>query len=112
MNRNLMSGLSGLVLLALVSILSAKEIPTSKPERLGFSSDRLDNITEFMNRKVADGTMVGGMGLIARGGKVIYEQTYGMADREAERVMEEDAIYRIYSMTKPITGVALMILYE
>ena len=65
-----------------------------------------------MNRKVADGTMVGGMGLIARGGKVIYEQTYGMADREAERVMEEDAIYRIYSMTKPITGVALMILYE
>ena len=63
-----------------------------------------------MNRKVADGTMVGG--LIARGGKVIYEQTYGMADREAERVMEEDAIYRIYSMTKPITGVALMILYE
>ena len=45
MNRNLMSGLSGLVLLALVSILSAKEIPTSKPERLGFSSDRLDNIT-------------------------------------------------------------------
>ena len=112
MNRNLMSGLSGLALLVLVSILSAKEIPTSKPERQGFSSDRLDNITEFMNRKVADGTMVGGMGLIARGGKVIYEQTYGMADREAERVMEEDAIYRIYSMTKPITGVALMILYE
>ena len=112
MNRNVMSGLSGLVLLALVSILSAKEITTSKPERQGFSSDRLDNITEFMNRKVADGTMVGGMGLIARGGKVIYEQTYGMADREAERLMEEDAIYRIYSMTKPITGVALMILYE
>ena len=60
-----------------------------------------------MNRKVADGTMVGGMGLVARKGKVIYEQTYGMADREAERVMEEDAIYRIYSMTKPVTSVSL-----
>jgi CubicO group peptidase (beta-lactamase class C family) len=56
--------------------------------------------------------MVGGMGLIARNGKIVYSQTYGQADRETERAMETDAIYRIYSMTKPITGVALMMLYE
>jgi CubicO group peptidase (beta-lactamase class C family) len=65
-----------------------------------------------MNAKVEDGTMVGGMGVIARNGKVVYSQTYGQADREAGRAMEEDAIYRIYSMTKPVTSVALMMLYE
>mgnify|MGYP001222155471 CR=1 FL=1 len=102
------------VLVALLVCLSllAKEIPAGKPERQGFSSERLNKITEHMNAKVEDGTMAGGMGLIARNGKVIYQQTYGFADREAGRVMENDAIYRIHSMTKPITAVALMILYE
>ena len=65
-----------------------------------------------MDAKVSDGTMVGGMGVIARNGKIVYSQTYGQADREAKRAMEADAIYRIYSMTKPVTGVALMMLYE
>lgn len=92
--------------------VSAREIPSSSPERQGFSSDRLDFLTEFMDAKVAQGTMVGGMGVIARNGKIVYSQTYGQADRETERPMEADAIYRIYSMTKPITGVALMMLYE
>jgi len=91
---------------------SAREISDSSPERQGFSSERLDRLTEFMDAKVTDGTMIGGMGLIARNGKVVYSQTYGQADRETERAMEADAIYRIYSMTKPITGVALMMLYE
>ena len=90
----------------------AREIGTSKPERQGYSSERLEKITAFMDAKVADGTMVGGMGVIARNGKIIYQRTYGQADREAGRPMEADAIYRIYSMSKPITGVALMMLYE
>ena len=92
--------------------VSAREIPTSSPERQGFSGDRLDFLTDFMDAKVSDGTMVGGMGVIARNGKIVYSQTYGQADREAKRAMEADAIYRIYSMTKPVTGVALMMLYE
>ena len=97
----------------LVSLqLSAKEIPSSRPERQGFSSERLNKITEHMNAKVEDGTMVGGMGLIARNGKIIYQKAYGFADRENGRVMECDTVYRIFSMTKPITAVALMILYE
>jgi CubicO group peptidase (beta-lactamase class C family) len=65
-----------------------------------------------MNSKVGEGMMVGGMGMIARNGKIIYSQTYGEADREAGKPMTEDAIFRIYSMTKPVTGVALMMLYE
>jgi len=85
---------------------------STKPERQGFSSERLAKLTQLMNAKVEDGTMVGGMGMIARNGKIIYSQTYGQADREAGKVMTDDAIYRIYSMSKPITGVALMMLYE
>ena len=98
--------LTGLLLLALVG--TAKELPTTKPEREGFSQERLDKLTAFMDGRVADGTMVGGLGMIARNGKVIYSQTYGQADRENQREMQEDAIFRIYSMTKPITAVALL----
>jgi len=100
------------VVLACAGPAHGREIGSSSPERQGFSSDRLERLTQFMEAKVDDGTMVGGLGVIARNGKVIYSQPYGQADREAGRVMEEDAIFRIYSMTKPITGVALMMLYE
>jgi CubicO group peptidase (beta-lactamase class C family) len=100
------------VLLACAGSVHGREIGSSSPERQGFSSDRLDRLTQFMEAKVDDGTMVGGLGVIARNGKVIYIESFGQADREAGRVMEEDAIFRIYSMTKPITGVALMMLYE
>ena len=96
----------------MIAPVSAKEIGSAKPERQGFSSERLEKLTQLMNAKVDDGTMVGGMGMIARNGKIIYSQTYGQADREAGKAMTDDAIFRIYSMTKPITGVALMMLYE
>ncbi len=90
----------------------ARDLPTSKPAREGLSATRLERITEHMNQAVADGVMVGGLGLIARNGRVVYEETYGLADREAGTPMREDTIFRIYSMTKPITSVAVMMLYE
>jgi CubicO group peptidase (beta-lactamase class C family) len=65
-----------------------------------------------MNKAVKDGVMVGGLGMIARNGKIIYNETYGLSDREANKPMKEDALFRIYSMSKPITSVALMMLYE
>jgi CubicO group peptidase (beta-lactamase class C family) len=100
------------VLLLLAGTVAAKELPDIKPERVGVSAERLERLTELMNARVADGTMVGGLGMIARNGKIVYSETYGQADREAGRAMTEDAIFRIYSMTKPITAVALMMLYE
>ena len=54
--------------------VSAREFSNSSPERQGFSSERLDRLTEFMDAKVEDGTMVGGMGLIARNGKIVYRK--------------------------------------
>lgn len=82
------------------------------PLDTGVSEARLARITDYMNQAVSDGTMVGGLGLIQRRGQVVYEETYGQADREAGRPMTQDAIFRIYSMSKPITGVAVMMLHE
>ena len=98
--------------IVVVPSVEGREIASAKPERHGFDSERLGKLTDSMNARVADGTMAGGLGLIARNGRIVYQQTYGFADREARREMATDAVFRIYSMTKPITGVALMMLYE
>jgi CubicO group peptidase (beta-lactamase class C family) len=90
----------------------AREIPAAQPERVGLDPERLARISDYMNQAVADGTMIGGQAVIARNGRLAYSGTWGMADREAGERMTEDTIFRIYSMTKPITAVALMILYE
>ncbi len=82
------------------------------PASQGFSTERLARIDARMNEAVRDGVMVGGHALIARRGKLVYEQVWGMADREMGRPLEDDALYRIYSMTKPVTAVALLMLYE
>jgi CubicO group peptidase (beta-lactamase class C family) len=65
-----------------------------------------------MQQAVADGVMIGGLGLIARNGNLVFSETWGLRDREAALPMSDDTIFRIYSMTKPITGVALMMLFE
>lgn len=106
------SGLLIALAVLLAPVTSARDLPSTKAEREGFSSQRLARIGTHMNQAVADGTMVGGLGLIARNGRVVYSDTWGMRDREARQPMETDSIFRIYSMSKPITGVALMMLFE
>ena len=78
----------------------------------GLSTERLARIGAVMNEHVADGRIAGAIGLIARRGKVGYFETYGFQDKEAGVPMRKDTIFRMYSMTKPITGVAVLILYE
>ena len=93
--------------------VSAEEgIEFGKPERNGMSVERLQRITAHMDKRVENGIMAGGLGMIARNGKVVYTRTWGEMDREAGKPMEEDTIFRIYSMSKPITSVAVMMLYE
>ncbi len=102
-----------LLFVALVSGQAlAREIAETQPGRVGLDAERLERISQYMNQAVADGTMVGGMAMIARNGRLAYTETWGMKDREAGEPMTEDAIFRIYSMSKPITAVALMMLYE
>lgn len=82
------------------------------PETVGLSSSRLTNIRSVMSQHVMDKKIAGASALIARHGKIAYQETWGMADRELGSPMRLDTIHRIYSMSKPITGVALMMLYE
>ena len=86
--------------------------PVVAPETVGLSGNRLTNIRTVMNRHVAEKHIPGASGLIARRGKIAYQETFGMADMEAGTPMRMDTIHRIYSMTKPITSVAVMMLYE
>lgn len=114
MKRLLLSMLA--ILLTLSSIpVSSKTIsdpPTAAPEEVGLSSNRLTHIRAVMNQHVADKQIPGASGLIARKGKIAYQETFGMADMEAGKPMRMDTIHRIYSMSKPITSVAVMMLYE
>jgi CubicO group peptidase (beta-lactamase class C family) len=79
----------------------------------GFDEGRLERITEHLaSRYVEPGKVAGCQALVAREGRVAYLRSLGAADRENEVPVREDTIWRIYSMTKPITSVALMTLYE
>jgi CubicO group peptidase (beta-lactamase class C family) len=91
---------------------SAQDSSRTKPEDLGFSSDRLDRITEIFREDAAHGNAPGFVLLIARHGKLAYFEAIGTINPATNAPMTGDAIFRIYSMTKPITQVAAMMLYE
>jgi CubicO group peptidase (beta-lactamase class C family) len=79
----------------------------------GFDLKRLERITDHLQRRyIEPGRIAGCQTLIARHGEVVYEQTLGLADLARATKLRDDAIFRIYSMTKPITSVALMMLHE
>lgn len=84
----------------------------SKPEAAGFSSSRLARINGVVDRYVDQGKLAGAITLVARRGQVVHLRAAGLQDREAGRPMTEETIFRIYSMTKPITTVAAMMLFE
>ena len=87
-------------------------IKLTKPEELGFSSNRIKRVNELMNRYIGYGKLAGTVTCIARRGKVFHLETAGHQNLETKTPMSQDSIFRIYSMTKPITSMALMILYE
>ena len=82
------------------------------PESVGMSSDRLERIGPALQRYVDDGKFAGMLAVVACHGKIAYLREFGMMDVETQEPMRADAIFRIYSMSKPITSVALMMLYE
>jgi len=85
--------------------------PTN-PESLGFSSERLIRINNLINRYVESGKLAGAVTCVARRGQVAHFETAGFQNLETKTPMAHDSIFRIYSMTKPIASVALMMLYE
>jgi CubicO group peptidase (beta-lactamase class C family) len=83
-----------------------------KPESVGFSSERLKALDTGMKSLVDSKKLAGMVTVLARHGKIVEEKTYGYADVASQKPMLKDTIVRIYSMTKPITGIAMMMLYE
>ena len=81
-------------------------------EKLGLSTERLTRINEYMERYVAEGKIAGFVTLVARHGEIAYLDKYGYQDIASHAPIELDTIFRIYSMSKPITSVAFMMLFE
>ena len=86
--------------------------PAGQPEALGFSAERLKRLGNAFQADIDKGAIPGAVVLIARNGRVAYFEAFGFQDREKRVAMQTDAIFRIASMTKPITSVALMMLVE
>jgi len=102
------------VLVFCCSVLAlGQELPKlSRPEDAGFSSQRLARLTQFFQNEVDKGSIPGAVLLVGRNGKVVYLQAIGYQDREKKIAMKPDAIFRIFSMTKPIATIAAMMLAE
>jgi len=94
------------------SLPARASLATASPEAVGLSSERLERIGNAIQKSVDDGRIAGGVSLVARNGQVAYFKAVGMADREGKKPMRADSIFRICSMSKPITSVAVMMLYE
>jgi len=103
---------SCLLLPALALPLAAGSIPTGKPEDAGMSTARLRRIHEAIERHIDAGEISGAVTLVARRGRIVHFEAHGLMDIESKRPMEKDAIFRIASMSKPITGVAVMMMLE
>jgi len=84
----------------------------ANPEEVGLSSERLRRINKAMEGYVDENKLAGVITMVARRGKVAHFESFGMSDRGSKKPMEADTIFRIYSMSKPITSVAVMMLYE
>ena len=85
---------------------------TVKPEDVGLSSARLDRIRGHFQRYIDDGKLAGTLTLVARRGQIAFFEPQGHLELEGRRPMQRDSVFRIYSMSKPITTVALMMLVE
>ena len=87
-------------------------LPRAVPEDVGMSTSRLARITPVMQGYVDDGRIPCALTMIAREGRLVHFEKFGMQDIAAAKPIEFNSIFRLYSMTKPITSVAVMMLYE
>lgn len=87
-------------------------LEAADPADVGLSAERLQRITDWLEERIGEGKLAGASTLVARRGKVAYLQCAGFADKEVGKAFAAETIVRIYSMTKPVTTVAAMMLYE
>jgi CubicO group peptidase (beta-lactamase class C family) len=102
--------LPALTLIALP--LAAASLTASKPEDVGMSSERLKRISQMVQRRIDSGDMAGAVTIVARRGKVVHLEAQGLMDLESKKPVTKDTMFRVASMTKPVTGVAIMMMIE
>jgi CubicO group peptidase (beta-lactamase class C family) len=96
----------------LVSTLLAGSVPAGKPEEVGLSSERLKRVNEAVQKHIAAGNVSGAVTLVARRGRIVHFEAQGMQDIETKKPMPKNGVFRLASMSKPITGTAVMMLVE
>ena len=111
--REFRSFVCSLILVFCVAAVTwAADLPSAPPENLGFSSERLARIGPVIKAEIEKGQYPGAVILVARKGQIVYFESFGQLDPAGGRPMTKDAIFRLYSMTKPYTSVAAMMLME
>jgi CubicO group peptidase (beta-lactamase class C family) len=99
-----------IVLLALS--LTAATLPNGKPEEVGLSSERLQRINDVIKTYIDSGQISGAVTMVSRKGRIAHFEAQGLMDLESRTPMRKDAIFRMASMSKPVTGVAILMLME
>jgi CubicO group peptidase (beta-lactamase class C family) len=109
-----MKRFKSLCLLSFIAALSlaAASLPTSKPEDVGLSAERLQRISAMIQRHMDLNDVTGGVVLVARHGQIAYIQAQGVMDAETKKPMTRDSVFRMASMTKPVIGTAIMMMLE
>jgi CubicO group peptidase (beta-lactamase class C family) len=101
-----------LLLIALIAPLTAATLSETKPEEVGLSRERLQRIHETIQRHIDGHDISGAVTLVARKGRIAHLEAHGLMDVESKKAMEKNSIFRIWSMSKPVTGVAILMLVE
>jgi CubicO group peptidase (beta-lactamase class C family) len=96
----------------IIGVAFAQNIPVAKPEEVGMSSVKLQNIRTVLQAEADKGNIPGAVVMINRRGKLVYSEAVGYQDKASNKPMTKDSIFRIYSMTKPLASVAAMVLVE
>ena len=110
-----MKAFRSIVLLTICMTATAgawQQTPRARPEAAGLSSERLREATALLNRYVAEQRIAGAVAAVARRGQVGYLEAVGVQDLQTRAPMSERSLFRIYSMTRPVTSVAVMMLHE
>ena len=100
------------VLLLSVGFLFSATLPKSSPEEIGLSAERLQRVHAVLQRYIDQGEIAGAVSLVARRGRIAHFEAQGVMDLETRKPMRTDAIFRLASMTKPVTSLSVMMLHE
>ena len=105
------TAISCALVVAALALVSAAA-PTARPEDVGLSSERLQRIAQMIQRRIDAGDLAGAVAAVARKGKIAHLSAHGVMDLESKQPMTPATMFRIASMTKPVVGVAIMMLVE